>query len=76
MRWKGMEEWRMQYVWMTYVQPHFRYGALSFIESEEDKKKQSSKFKKFQSKYYKSWKTVMKIPNKAYIEDLDKILGT
>ena len=61
---------------MTYVQPHFRYGALSYIEPNSDKETANTKFKKFQSKYNKTWKIVMKIPNKTRTGDMDKLLGT
>ena len=60
---------------MTYVQPHFRYGALSFIERRSEKLRANTKFKRFESKYNKTWKTAMKIPSKTAKEDLNKILG-
>ena len=60
---------------MTYVQPHFRYGALSFIERKREKIQVNTKFKRFESKYNKTWKTAMKIPSKTAKDDISKILG-
>ena len=35
MKWKGMDTWKIMYAWITYVVPHYRYGALIFMPDEK-----------------------------------------
>ena len=35
MKWKGMDTWKIIYAWITYVVPHYRYGALIFMPDEK-----------------------------------------
>ena len=35
MKWKGMDYWKIMYAWITYVVPHYRYGALVFLPDEK-----------------------------------------
>ena len=30
MKWKKTSSWKLYHIWMTYVVPHFAYGALVF----------------------------------------------
>ena len=30
MKWKKCHKWHIIYSWLTYVTPHFRYGALIY----------------------------------------------
>ena len=40
MTWKQVDIWKLFYIWITYIVPQFRYGALLFMEEEymEDEK--------------------------------------
>ena len=44
---QGLPDWKRKYLWLTYVQPHFRYGALIFQENKEEMQKVNSKFNTF-----------------------------
>ena len=61
---------------MTYIQPHYRYGALCFIEEKHEKDKPNTKFKIFERNYNQTWKKAMRTPNKTYRKDLEQILGS
>ena len=30
MKWKRVSNWKLYHIWMTYILPHFSYGALIF----------------------------------------------
>ena len=34
MKWKKLGTWRTTYVWMTYILPYLRYGALVFRDQK------------------------------------------
>ena len=77
LKWKKVETWRLMYVWMTYVVPHLRYGALVFLPSENyGNGKLESHTQSFRKIYNEQVKKLFNLQKATPHKLIKKILGT
>ena len=76
MRWKRTTLWKQTYAWMTYIVPHFRYGALIYngIRVYNNKKKNKA-VEKMKILLNKTVKDLYDFPKNTPNITLDKIMG-
>ena len=78
MRWKRCPKWHQIYSWLTYIAPHFRYGALVYYQQNQRGQFDSSsaKFRKIQQLYNSTVKQAFKLPPKGSREVVNSFLGS
>ena len=65
MKWKTCSKWHIIYSWLTYIAPHFRYGALIFYKMSKNSHlmdNNSAKFLAIERLYNSTVKQAFKIP--------------
>ena len=65
MKWKKCSKWHIIYSWLTYIAPHFRYGALIFYKLSKNSHlmdNNSAKFLAIERLYNSTVKQAFKIP--------------
>ena len=78
MRWKRCPKWHQVYSWLTYIAPHFRYGALVYYQQNGRGQfdSGSAKFRKLQQLYNATVKQAFKLPPKGNTAVVNGLLGT
>jgi hypothetical protein len=69
-----VETWRIIYAWTAYVVPHFRYGALIFMNHPETGKSPNYVYK-HRRLYYQSIKTALQLSSRTPDRTLRNLLG-
>ena len=77
MKWKKISTWRLTYLWMTYIVPHFRYGALVFTPGKDMIREGKIKGPtyKFRRKLQSSIKKMYDFPKATSSNLIDNIMG-
>ena len=77
MKWKKIAWWRVTYLWMTYVVPHLRYGALIYTPNAKEIKEGKVKGAayKFRKIFHATVKNIYNLPKQTSANFLEKVLG-
>ena len=77
MKWKKASSWKKVYAWMTYVIPHFRYGALIFndIRNKHEKRTRGNKLGYMQDLLRKTYKRIMNLSKNAETSKVTQLMG-
>ena len=78
MRWKKCSKWHIIYSWLTYIAPHFRYGALIYYKLCQNSRHMdlhSAQFQTIERLYNSSVKQAFKLPQKGSKEVVNSFLN-